>query len=199
MKIAVYGGTGRIGSRIVAEAGRRGHEATALARHASGSAVVGDAADAASVREVAASHDVVVSAIGPSGTAGAGRELFPEVIRGMASAVGSKRLIVVGGAGSLLAGGTRLVDAPDFPADWKADALLQAAALEILRAERPDLNWTYLSPAPAIEVGERTGKYLSADEEPAGMHISFEDYAVALVDEIESAAHERKRFTVANP
>jgi putative NADH-flavin reductase len=117
----------------------------------------------------------------------------------MASAVGAKRLIVVGGAGSLLAGGVRLIDAPNFPAAWKADALLQAEALEILRASHLDLNWTYLSPAPEIGPGERTGKYVIGGDEPAGAAISFEDYAVALVDEIESAAHPRQRFTVATP
>lgn len=199
MKIAVYGGTGNIGSQIVAEARRRGHDVTSLARHPGEKAVFGDAADVASVRGVAASHDVIVSAIGPSGAPGADRERFPEVIRGMGSAVGSKRLIVVGGAGSLRVDGVRLVDAPDFPAEWKADALLQADALEILLAERPELNWTYLSPAPVIEAGERTGTYVTADGEPAGKHISIEDFAVALVDEIESPSHVRKRFTVANP
>jgi len=197
VKIAIYGATGNIGPRLVAEALRRGHEVTAIGRTeraiAQGATfVTGDAADPAFVERIAGSHDVVVSALNTN-------ETFLDSIRALIAHAGTTRLIVVGGAGSLLtSAGTRLVDAPEFPAGWKAGALLQTQALDLLLAADPDVDWTYLSPAPEISAGERTGKYLTALDEPAGEHISYEDYAVALLDEIESPQHGRQRFTVAN-
>ncbi len=204
MKIAVYGGTGNIGSQIVAEAVRRGHQVTALARHEKSIAddatfTMCDVADLDGVREVATTHDVVVSALGPTRDPNGDPDLFVDVIRGLADAAGTTRLIVVGGAGSLYAKpGVRLVDTPEFPEAYKREALPAARSLDVLRAARPDLDWTYLSPAPEIGPGERTAKYLVALEEPAGERISIADYAVALVDEIEHPQHRRQRFTVAN-
>lgn len=75
---------------------------------------------------------------------------------------------------------------------------MQAEALELLRAARPDLDWTYLSPAPEIGPGEWTGSYRVADDSPTGERVSVADYAAALVDEIETPAHRRARFTVAS-
>ncbi len=204
MKIAVYGATGRAGSTIVAEASHRGHDVVALSRHepaeplAGASWQHGDLADPASVQQVAGTVDAVVTANGPSRVPGENPDDFATLIRGVAGAVGSTRLIVVGGAGSLLDGsGERLVDGPEFPDGYRAEARASAAALEWLRGTDGSLDWTYVSPAPVIDFGDRTGSYWVADDTPAGSFISFEDYAVALVDELERPAHRRARFTVA--
>jgi putative NADH-flavin reductase len=205
MKVAVIGGTGMVGSRIVAEAAARGHEVTAVSRKgdapSSGNvtALRADATDLAVLRKLAAEHDVIVCAIGPSREPGGDPSVFPTTLANLATAVSKARLIVVGGAGSLfVAPGLRLVDAPDFPEIYKPESLAAAASLEALRA-LPDAGaWSYLSPAPVIAPGERTGRYVVADDVPAGESISAEDYAVALVDEIENPVHTDRRFTVAN-
>ncbi|MCU1658650.1 MAG: putative epimerase/dehydratase, partial [Pseudonocardiales bacterium] len=181
------------------------HQVTALSRHgaspaAGASSQRGDVTDQAAVASIASDHDVVVSALGPSREPGDDPAEFTSVIIGLADAVGSARLLVVGGAGSLRSeAGVRLVDLPDFPAPYKAESLAQADALEALRRSRADLDWTYLSPAPEIGPGERTGGYAVGGDEPVGEFISFEDYAVALVDELEHPKHQRARFTVAQP
>lgn len=199
MKIAVYGATGQVGSRVVAEARGRGHDVTALSRRGGSGATAGDAADLDHVREVAASHDVVVSALGPSRVPGEDPYAFVGTVRGLMSAVGATRLIVVGGSGSLfVAPGVRLVDAPGFPEIYKAESLAGAEAFDALREAGPELDWTYLCPAPEMGPGERTGRYVSGLDEPVGNSISFDDYAIALVDEIERPAHRRQRFTVAS-
>jgi putative NADH-flavin reductase len=205
MKIAVFGGTGRIGSRVVAEAARRGHEVTALSRQAAEDTGDGrwqqaDATDPASVAAIAAGHDVVVSALGPSREPGGDPSAFASVVRGLADAMGSTRLLVVGGAGSLLAEpGVRLVDLPEFPAAYRTESLAQAEALEMLRSTPAELDWSYLSPAPEIGPGERSGSYVVGTDRPVGTFISFDDFAVAVVDELEQPKHQRVRFTVAQP
>jgi putative NADH-flavin reductase len=199
MKIAVFGGTGMVGSRVVAEARSRGHEVTALSRRGGDGVQSADAARADQVETIAAGHDVVVSALGPSREAGGDPSAFAGTVLDLAAAVGPTRLVVVGGAGSLLAEpGVRLVDTPGFPPEYRAEALAAADALEALRGLGPDTDWTFLSPAPVIAPGERTGNYAVGGDEPAGSNISAEDYAVALVDEIEEPRHRRARFTVAN-
>ena len=111
------------------------------------------------------------------------------------------RLLVVGGAGSLeIAPGKALVDTPEFPAAYKAEALAGRAFLEALRAEKV-LDWTFISPSALFEPGERTGSYriggnqLLADANGKSW-VSMEDYAIAMADEIEKPAHPRQRFTV---
>jgi putative NADH-flavin reductase len=199
MKIAVYGATGQVGSKVVAEARGRGHDVTALSRRGGPGVTAGDAADLDQVREVAASHDVVVSALGPSRVPGEDPHTFAGTVRGLMSAVGATRLVVVGGSGSLfVAPGVRLVDAPGFPEIYKAESLAGAEAFDALREAGPELDWTYLCPAPEMGPGERTGTYVSGLDEPVGNSISFDDYAIALVDEIERPAHRRQRFTVAS-
>jgi putative NADH-flavin reductase len=205
MKIAVIGGTGMVGSRIVAEAAARGHQVTSVSRKGdappSGQVAVlkASATDLGAMEQLAAQHDVVVSAIGPSREPGGNPSGFPDTLVDLAAAVSEARLIVVGGAGSLLAApGVRLVDTPEFPEIYKAEALAGAASLEALTALPEAGEWSYLSPAPMIEPGERTGRYVVADDVPAGETISAEDFAVALVDEIENPAHTGRRFTVAN-
>ena len=201
MKIAVIGASGNAGSRISAELARRGHSVTAIARHpekiASGANVTptrGDVMDQAGLARLLAGHDAAISSVhflasDPAKLIGAAKE----------SKVG--RYLVVGGAGSLeVAPGVRLVTTPGFPVAYKAEAEKGAAFLDLLRAEK-ELNWTFLSPSALFVAGERTGKFrLGTDQlltaSDGKSSISFEDFAVALADEIERPAHIRQRFTV---
>jgi putative NADH-flavin reductase len=193
MKIALFGATGMVGSRIAAEATDRGHEVTALSR-STGT----DMADAAAVREAAAGHDVVVSATGPSRT-GEPHEPWLASVSTLIENAADARVLFVGGAGSLLtADGTRLLDTDGFPEAYKAEATSGAAALDLFRAAPEAVDWTFVSPSPVIAPGERTGSYATALDTPAGDFVSAEDYAVALVDEIEQPQHRRQRFTVAS-
>jgi putative NADH-flavin reductase len=201
MKIAVVGASGNAGSRIVAELSRRGHHVTAIARNPDKiaaqpqvTAVKGDAHDQAALTDLLRGHDVAVSSIHFLAS-------DPAKLIGAAKASGVGRYLVVGGAGSLeVAPGVRLVTTPGFPALYKAEAEKGAAFLDLLTLEK-DLNWTFLSPSALFTAGERTGKFrLGTDQLLTGADgkswISFEDFAVALADEIERPAHIRKRFTV---
>ncbi|WP_323959367.1 NAD(P)H-binding protein [Arthrobacter sp. JZ12] len=201
MKIAVYGATGMIGREIVTESLSRGHEVTAISRKATevpGATAHGaDLADVEAFTEVANGHDVVVLATGPSRTGGSHEEWLSAMNSAYTNAAGT-RLMVVGGAGALKIDGARLVDSPDFPAAYKNEALTLAAAYDALQDAPAALDWTMLAPAPLITPGERTGKYTTATDTPAGDSISTQDYAVAMLDEIESPAYPRARFTAAN-
>ena len=210
MKIAVVGGSGMIGSRIVSEAATRGHQVTSISRsgisapqatataQANVTAQAADITDSPVAKAAAADHDVVVSAIGPSRDPEGHPDEFAGVLSQFAVDTRPTRLIVVGGAGSLEAApGVRLVDTPEFPEIYRTEALATAEGLYAL--EKLDLgDWTYLSPAPATEPGARTGSYTVGENSPVGNSISAEDFAVALVDEIEKPAHSGARFTVAN-
>lgn len=192
MKIALFGATGMVGSRITAEATARGHDVTALSRSTGA-----DLADPDAVRAAAQAHDVVVSATGPSRT-GESHEPWLAAVSTLIEQAGQARVLFVGGAGSLLTpDGTRLLDTDGFPEEYKAEATSGAAALDLFRAAPESLDWTFVSPAPVIAPGERTGSYATALDTPAGDFISAEDYAVALVDEIEQPQHRRQRFTAA--
>jgi len=201
MKIAIAGASGRAGSCITAELARRGHNVTGIARNpdkiaklANVTAVAGDANDRAALAKLWTGHDVAVSSI---------HFLVSdaETLIGAAKDSGVPRYLVVGGAGSLeVAPGVQLVTTPNFPAQYKAEAEKGAAFLDRLRQEK-ELNWTFLSPSALIDFGNRTGKFrMGADQllvDSAGKSwISFEDFAVAMADEIERPAHIRKRFTV---
>jgi putative NADH-flavin reductase len=201
MKIAVIGASGNAGSRISAELARRGHSVTAIARNPEKIAVQanvtpakGDAMDQAGLARLLAGHDAAISSVhflasDPAKLIGAAKE----------SKVG--RYLVVGCAGSLeVAPGVRLVTTPGFPVAYKAEAEKGAAFLDLLRAEK-ELNWTFLSPSALFVAGERTGKFrLGTDQlltaADGKSSISFEDFAVALADEIERPAHIRQRFTI---
>lgn len=201
MKIALVGASGNIGAKILDEALARGHKVTAIVRdtsrlpkHAALTAKQGDLASP-DTADLLKGHDVVIAAV-PFSVA------EPDAVIATAKAARAKRLVVVGGAGSLLTeAGTRVVDQPDFPAAWKDPALKGAAWLERFRAEQ-DLDWTYFSPAALIEPGRRTGRFrLGHDHLLVGAdgqsRISQEDYAVAMLDEVETPRHRRARFTIA--
>ena len=202
MKIALIGATGSVGSRILTEALARKHQVTALVRHPEKlqprDGVQALAADLGRPAQLAAAlkgHDVVVSSV---------RFLDFNVADLLAAvqAAGVPRLLVVGGAGSLkVASGQLLVDTPAFPEAVKPESQAGGRVLEALRSADAALNWTFLSPAALFMPGERTGAYrVGQDDLLVGAdgqsRISQEDYALALVDELESGAHPRQRFTV---
>lgn len=211
MKIALFGASGMIGQRILHEALQRGHVVTAIVRdpsrltetHDNLHVVSENALDPVAVAAAVSGHDAVISAISP----GHGPELQSMVtairsqITGL-EAAGVKRLVVVGGAGSLeVAPGVQLVDTGAIPAAWLPLVLDHREALNTLRAEASDLEWTYFSPAAMIQPGERTGNFrLGGDElikdADGNSHISAEDYAIALLDEVENPKHIRSRFTI---
>jgi len=212
MKIVVFGATGNIGRRIAKEALDRGHAVTGVARNPAKAPdprarmVQGDATDVDSVTAVVHGADAVVNALSPRpGSTGKAPSLVA-VARTLISALpkaGVKRLLVVGGAGSLQGpDGVQLVDAPGFPAAYKPEALAQRDALAVYGTEGGNLDWTYLSPAAEIGPGERTGRYRTGEDRllvdaKGKSFISFEDYAVAVLDELEKPRFVRKRFTVA--
>ncbi|MCR5865282.1 MULTISPECIES: NAD(P)-dependent oxidoreductase [Aquincola] len=211
MKIALIGGTGFVGKAVLDELLRRGHAVTALARDTGKyagrdgvTAVKADALDAQQVAAAVAGHDAVIDAYNPGWGLPDIHDLFlkgTEAILDGVQAAGLKRVLVVGGAGSLfIAPGLQLIDTPEFPAEWKQGALAAREALNRIRG-RNALDWTFLSPPVHLAPGERTGAYrVGGDEvpmvagEPAG--ISVADLAVAIVDEIETPKHVQKRFTV---
>jgi putative NADH-flavin reductase len=201
MKIAVIGASGNAGSRITKELAGRGHAVTAIARNPGKIAVLqnvtakaGDVMDQAALAKLLAGHDVAISSV---------HFLDSDPAKLIAAAKASKigRYLVVGGAGSLeVAPGVRLVTTPNFPAQYKAEAEKGGAFLDLLRQEK-ELNWTFLSPSALFVPGERTGKFrLGTDQlltaADGKSSISFEDFAVALADEIERPAHIKARFTV---
>jgi len=200
MKIAVIGASGRAGSRLVAEAVSRRHQVTGIARDADRiaarpglAAVAADATDVAALAAALHGHDAVISA-----TRFAGND--PRPLVAAVKQAGVKRLLVVGGAGSLLAGARKLLESPDFPAAYKPEATAGAHWLDVLRGEN-DLDWTFLSPAALFAPGERTGRFRLGQDEllvgPDGKSsISMEDYAIAMLDEVERPQHSRTRFTV---
>jgi len=211
MKVLVFGASGNIGRGITAELLRRGHTVTAASR--SGAqlqelgvpVVAGDAADPATVARLAQGQDVVVAAIGPKPGAEVPDGAFSGPARGLIEGLrtaGVRRLLVLGGAGSLeVAPGRRVVDAPSFLDLWKPNALGQAEALDIYRGVG-DLDWTYVSPAAVIAPGERTGTYrIGGDQllvDASGeSRISIPDYAAGFVDELEKGNAIRRRITVA--
>ena len=207
MNVVLYGASGMVGSRVLQELLRRGHTVTAVTRNpetvtASGvKAVKGDVTDAASVAATAKGADAVISAYAPP----QGREeTIVDATRSLLSGLQKaevKRAIFVGGAGSLeVAPGVQLVDVPSFPEGYKAIAIAHRNVLPLLKES--DLDWSYLSPAAVIAPGERTGKFrlgttkLVSDAKGES-RISAEDYAIVLVDELESPKYIRQQFTAA--
>lgn len=201
MKVALIGVTGAVGSRVATELLTRGHSVTGIVRHLEKSSPrpeldlkQGDATNPSGLAPLVAKHDAVISASrfqtsNPGALVAAVREARVS------------RLLVVGGAASLLvAPGKRLIDTPDFPEAYKAEALAGVRFLDALRNENV-LEWTFLSPSAEFVPGERTGKFRVGKDDllvDSNGHswISMEDYAIALVDELERPKHLRERFTV---
>jgi uncharacterized protein len=196
MKIVVLGSTGMVGSRIAAELGERGHEVVGASR-ASGT----DIMDAAAVEAAVSGADAVVCATSARGVDYTLADAAGSLVDGLRRA-GAKRLVVVGGAGSLeVAPGVRLIDTPEFPEEYKAEAAQGAEALAFFRGVT-DLDWTYVSPAAFIHPGERTGSYRLGGDQLLGddngnSEISAEDYAIAIADLVEQGGHARERVSAA--
>jgi len=215
MRIVIFGATGNVGRRIAVEALRRGHEVVGVVRDPDAvrppdprvRLVRGDATSADSVASVARGADAVVSAISPRPNArGLPAPRLVEntraIIAGLRTA-GVKRVLYVGGASTLeVAPGQQLLDQPGFPEAYKAEAIEGREALQLWRTEAQGLDWTFLSPAIEIGPGERTGNYRTTDERllfdaQGKSFISYEDYAVAVLDELERPGHVGARFGVA--
>jgi hypothetical protein len=207
MHIALYGATGQSGSRILTELLSRGHQVTAIARNPAKLAaqphltvVQGDVSSADAIADKIKGTDAVVSAYAPP--ADDTDQIIP-VTEHFVEAVkkaGVPRLLIVGGAGSLeVAPGVTVIKSGHLPAQWLPIAISHEKILELVK--KSDINWTYFSPAAFFVPGERTGKFrlgtnqLIANEQ-GDSRISLEDYAIALVDELESPKHERERFTI---
>jgi putative NADH-flavin reductase len=204
MRIAVYGGTGVVGSRIVAEAVPRDHQVTAISRTLAGETPdgairrPGDAADADDVARVASENDVVVSAIGPSRSGGR-PQTFLRAIAVLAENVGTRRLVVIGDGGALeVAPGLRLLDTSSFPDDRRAESLAHVDALELLKDVGGLVDWLYLTPAPYLTDGQRTGAYRLGLDMAIGDEISVDDFALAVVDELETEHYRRVRVHAAH-
>ncbi|MFD1555879.1 NAD(P)-dependent oxidoreductase [Paraburkholderia silviterrae] len=209
LKIALFGATGMIGSRIAAEAARRGHQVSALVRQPERVAAApnvhaakADLLDAANVAAAVRGHDVVASAYAPPANRLDDLQAATRALIEGSRAAGLKRLVVVGGAGSLeVAPGVQLVDTAGFPDAYKPIALAHRIAFNEYR-KVTDLDWTCFAPAALIAPGERTGTFrtgantLIADANGES-RISAEDYAVAFVDELEQGRFIRQIATVA--
>ncbi len=214
MRVILFGATGHVGQRIAREALERGHEVVGVVRDPARAQapdprvtlVQGDATDAASVASVVRGADAVISSVSPRpGTTGDAPTLSGAargLIAGLREA-GVKRLLVVGGAGSLeVAPGVALMDSPGFPDAYRAEAEEGRESLRVYRTEADGLDWTFVSPAAVIQPGERTGAYRTTidqfiTDEQGNSVISYEDYAVALLDELERPQHVGRRFGVA--
>jgi putative NADH-flavin reductase len=208
MKIGIIGASGKAGSRIMKEALERGHEVTAIVRNAS---KITDQNIAVLEKDIFTltsddlkQFDVVVNAFG----AAPGQEhLHVEAGRSLIEALKrapETRLIVVGGAGSLFVDEektTRLIDTPDFPKEYVSTASNQAKNLEDLQ-NTSGIKWTFISPAAFFDPeGKRTGSYQKGKDNlivnaKGQSYVSYADYAIAVLDEIENPQHVNERFTV---
>lgn len=200
-KIAIIGATGRAGSQLLEEAVRRGHSVVAIARTVESIDVrpgvtvkQADALNAEALQQAIAGSDVVISA--------AHFATVPaEAVLGPVKKAGVKRLLVVGGAGSLLLpSGERVIDSAGFPEEYRAEASAGSVFLDKLRQEQ-DVDWAFLSPSAEFVDDKRTQTFrLGHDHllisDNGRSWISFADYAIALIDEVESPKHSRQRFTV---
>jgi uncharacterized protein len=212
MKIALIGASGFIGSYILKEALERGHSVTAIVRdptkiklqHFNLEVKQGDVMDESTLVRLVSGHDAVISSYNPGWTnpniAADTTAGYRSIIEGVKQS-GVKRLLVVGGAGSLeVSPGLQLVDSGAFPATFKPAVLAMREVLYTLRIETV-LEWTFLSPSLDIKPGERTGKFrIGKDkllkDENGESRITASDYAMAMIDELEHPKHSGMRFTV---
>ena len=212
MKLAIIGATGFVGKAVVEEALTRGYELTAFARRPDALEVndeklvkqAADVYDTEILAQLIVGQDAIISTFNPGWT---DPELYNNFLKGAASiqeaakTAGVKRLLVVGGAGSLeIEPGVQLVDTPSFPAEYKPGATAARDYLTKLRNEN-DLDWTFVSPAIELHPGGRTGKFRIGTEQPVfdetgKNRISVADLAVAILDELEQNHFIKKRFTL---
>lgn len=212
MKLILFGATGHIGRGILDEALARGHDVTAIVRDASRLTLQHDRLHVAvgSVEQTAiwlayAKHaDAVIASL--SARRDGDQEVIPAAAQTLLDTLDGtrlKRLLWVGGAGSLeVAPGVKVIDDPHFPAAWKPEAQAQARALDVFRASKADVDWTYISPAALIEDGERSGSYRVGGEQllvdgKGVSRITVSDYAIALLDQLDNKDVFKKRITVA--
>jgi len=201
MKIALIGASGNAGSRILTELVNRGHRVTAIARHPDKiaklngvTAIEGDVYDEAQLVALIKGYDVLISSVHFSAS-------DPDILISAAHEAGVKRYLVVGGAGSLLTpDGKKLIESLHFPDMYKVEAAAGGVFLDKLRAQS-SVNWTYFSPPAVFIPGTRTGIFrLGLDNlisDASGTStVSMEDFAIAMVDEIEKPAHLNQRFTI---
>lgn len=199
MKVAVLGASGRAGSEIVKELASRGHEVIAIARKPEAistgpgiTAVAGDATDPQALASVIQGSDAVISALH--------FDVSAQTLLSALKAANVGRLLVVGGAASLeVAPGKKLIDTPEFNPDWKPTAMAGINFLNEIRNET-EVDWTFFSPSAYIFEGPRLGTYRGGTDqlitnEAGESKISFADYAIAMVDELEQHRHSRARFT----
>ncbi|KAB8184522.1 NAD(P)-dependent oxidoreductase [Microbispora catharanthi] len=204
MNIVVFGAGGRAGRQVVAEACRRGHEVTAVvrdpARHSDLGdvrVVAGDVTDPASIERAAAGHDAAISAAADLSVAP--HDFFTASARALSTGLakaGVPRLVVVGLASVLPgASGAPLMDEPGYPNEYRAFYLGHAAGLDELRT--CDLDWAYVAPAGDFDHGgTRTGRYLLADHGDMTSRITYADFAIALLDEVEAPRHHRAAISI---
>jgi putative NADH-flavin reductase len=215
VRIVLFGAGGQVAQRIAREALDRGHEVVGVVRSASSIRsdnehmiiVEGDASDASSVANVSKGADVIINALSPrpspSGRPATSLPIAARALIEGAARAGVSRLIAVGGAGSLeVAPGVRLVDTPWFPQEYKAESLNSAESLQVYRTSSGNLDWTFISPGAEFGPGTRTGRFRTGDDtllldDKGKSFISFEDYAKAVIDEVEHPTHLRARMTVA--
>ncbi|MEX8547245.1 MAG: NAD(P)-dependent oxidoreductase [Mucilaginibacter sp.] len=214
MKVALIGATGFVGKAVLNELLHKGHQVTAIVRNPESlkpqhglTIVNGDATDVSVLADALKGQEAVISTFNAGW---ANPNLYLDFLNGSKAIQegvkksGVKRLLVVGGAGSLFIDGKQLVDAPAFPAEYKAGATAARDYLNELKKES-GLDWVFLSPAVEMHPGTsgvRKGTYRTGTENPvfdeAGRSvISVEDLAVAIVDEIEQPKFSRQRFTAA--
>ena len=214
LRLVLFGAGGMVGSRIAKEAVSRGHHLVAVQRNPGGldldgrhiMPVSGDATDPNSVAQLGKGADVIASAVSPRDPPGADtlRRAAKALLAGSRKA-GVKRLVVVGGAGSLSVDpSTMLIDSPQFPDESKPEAREHLDALHVFRAQGQGVDWTFVSPAAVVFPGKRTGKYQAGNDnllvdKTGQSQISAEDYAVAFIDEVERGANKGRRMAVAWP
>lgn len=201
MKIALIGATGNIGAKILNEALQRGHQVTGVVRNIEKlkgreglTARQCDLTDETKLAGVLKGQEAVIVSV---------RHDLNDVrhVYAACKAAGVKRVLIVGGAASLeVSPGVMLIDTPGFPEEIKVQAVPAAEALKDIR-KITDLDWSFVSPSIFIAPGERTGKFRIGGDQllkdaKGESKISQEDFAVAMIDEVEKSKHIRKRFTV---
>jgi len=215
MKTTLIGASGFVGTHVLEELLNRGHKVTAIVRHADKITAKDekltikevDVLDTVALSEAVKGSEAVISAYNAGWT---NPNIYDDFLAGSKAIqkavkeAGVKRLIVIGGAGSLEIDGKQLVDGPEFPAEYKPGSTAARDYLNVIKEEK-DLQWSFLSPAiemhPGITTG-RTGKYRLGTDSPVfneeGRSIlSVEDLAIVIVDELENNKHPQQRFTAA--